>query len=218
MVQCRGVRMDADSVPGAGGGPGGNRGSEPLLRHALDRPRDQPDQRLLALGVCDAGRQGKDLALPWSGGVAGRRRGVVGSRSAPCARRPGQLAAHHRDRGKKCAGLSRRRKRIGSRRRPASGNPLFRIEPLARIARRAGNSLRAAAGAPVAGRSANLGRGVQEDFPQAELHLARVRPSAAHRPLRVAEPHDRQCGAVCDVCGWVRETGEVSDAAGLPAL
>ena len=64
------------------------------------------------------------------GGVAGRRRGVVGSRSAPCARRPGQLAAHHRDRGKKCAGLSRRRKRIGSRRRPASGNPLFRIEAL----------------------------------------------------------------------------------------
>ena len=209
--------MDADSVPGAGGGPGGNRGSEPLLRHASNRSDNQPDQRLLALGVCDEGRQGKDLALSRSRGVAGRRRGVVGSRSAPRAGRPRQLASYHRDRGKKCAGLSPRRKRIGSGRRPASGNPLFRIEPLARIARRAGNSLRAAAGSPVAGRSTNLGRGVQADFPQAELHLARVRPSPAHRPLRVAEPHNRQDGAFRRLCRWVRETGAVSQA-GSPAV
>ena len=149
--------------------------------------------------------------------MAGRRRGVVGSRSAPRAGRPRQLAAYHRDRGKKRAGLSRDRKRLGSWRRPASGNPLFRIEPLARIARRAGDSLRAAAGTPVAGRSTNLGRGVQEDFPQAELHLARVRPSPAHRPLCVAEPHNRQDGASRDLCRWIRETGEVSQA-GSPAV
>ena len=135
VVQCRSVRMDADSVPGAGGGPGGNRGSEPLLRHASNRSDNQPDQRLLALGVCDEGRQGKDLALSWSRCMAGRRRGVVGSRSAPRAGRPRQLASYHRGRGKKRAGLSPRRKRVGSWRRPASGNPLFRIEPLARIAR-----------------------------------------------------------------------------------
>ena len=127
MVQCRGVRMDADAVPGAGGGPGGNRGSEPLFRYAPDRARDQPHQRLLAFGVCDEGRQGKDLALSWSRGMAGRRRGVVGSHGAPRARRPGQLAAHHGDRGKKCAGLSRHRERIGSWRRAAFGNPLLRI-------------------------------------------------------------------------------------------
>ncbi len=200
VVQCRGVRMDADSVPGAGGGPGGNRGSEPLFGHPSDWSRDQPDLRLLALGVCDAGRQGKDLALPWSRGVAGRRRGVVGSRSAPRAGRPRQLASYHRDRGKKCAGLSPRRKRVGSGRRPASGNPLFRIDPPARVARRAGNPLRAAAGSPVAERSPNLGRGLQADFPQAERHLARVRPSPAHRPLRVAEPHNRQDGAFRRLC------------------
>ena len=75
----------------------------------------------------------------------------------------------------------------------------------------------AAAGTPVAGRSTGLGRGVQADFPQAELHLARVRPSPAHRPLRVAEPHNRQDRAFRRLCRWVRKTGAVSQA-GSPAV
>ena len=93
---------------------------------------------------------------------------------------------------------------------PLSGNPLFRIRTAcANCSMRRRFAPRCRRNSCRGTLPRYLGRGVQEDFPQAELHLARVRPSPAHRLLRVAEPaQPPRMSASRELCRWVREIGE----------